>query len=296
MKEQRLPELALAGGAIRGWDRKTTYYFQMIQSLAAHYDFDLETPFNELAEKLQNTVLYGSGGEKIEFFYENSRGMQVRQKHRFEGVIPNLDRRYRETESTAVREELTRSVSERAPAGCDAVLMKGPGPTGLEGLSNLAIETTGALGSGWLGRWLDGYLARRRKQVTTLGIMVVLGLIIGVEFDTGIGGVAVFVLLCSAWALALSRSCTRGVSQTSRRSAVSGASTLEMLGPQSGKPSALIMSGDSWLPVEISFSMTRLNGRSTFLADSIPCLMAASRISITRPPGEFENGQRAAQV
>ena len=112
-------ELSLAGGAIRGWDRKTTYYFQMIQSLADHYDFDIETPFNELSEKLQNIVLYGSGKEKIEFYYANSRGMQVRQKHRFEGVIPNLERRYRETESNAVREELTRFLNSQPCPDCE---------------------------------------------------------------------------------------------------------------------------------------------------------------------------------
>ncbi len=111
-------ELSLAGGAIRGWDRKTTYYYQMIQSLAAHYDFDLETPFNELSTKLQDTVLYGSGGEKIEFFYENSRGMQVKKRHRFEGVIPNLERRYRETESGAVREELAKFLNSQACPDC----------------------------------------------------------------------------------------------------------------------------------------------------------------------------------
>ena len=108
--------LSLAGGAIRGWDRKTTYYYQMIQSLAAHYDFDIETPFDELSEKLRNVVLFGSGTEKVEFHYANSRGMQIKKLHRFEGVIPNLDRRYRETESGAVREELTKFLnSQRCP-------------------------------------------------------------------------------------------------------------------------------------------------------------------------------------
>jgi len=111
-------ELSLAGGAIRGWDRKTTYYFHMIQSLAAHYKFDIETPFAELPEKLQQTVLFGSGKEKIEFHYANSRGMQIRQKHRFEGVIPNLDRRYRETESNAVREELSRFLNSQTCPDC----------------------------------------------------------------------------------------------------------------------------------------------------------------------------------
>jgi excinuclease ABC subunit A len=112
-------DLSLAGGAIRGWDRKTTYYFQMITSLAAHFDFDIETPFAELGEKLQQIVLYGSGKEKIEFFYANSRGMQIRQKHRFEGVIPNLERRYRETESNAVREELARFLNSQPCPACD---------------------------------------------------------------------------------------------------------------------------------------------------------------------------------
>jgi len=110
------PDLSLAGGAIRGWDRKTTYYYQMVQSLASHYEFDLETPFSDLTRKLQDVVLYGSGGEKIDFFYENSRGMQIKKRHRFEGVIPNLERRYHETESGAVREELARFLnSQRCP-------------------------------------------------------------------------------------------------------------------------------------------------------------------------------------
>ena len=113
------PELSLAGGAIRGWDRKTTYYFQMIQSLAAHYKFDIETPFRELPEQLQNVVLYGSGKEKVEFHYANSRGLQIRQQHRFEGVLPNLDRRYRETESSAVREELSRFLNSQPCPDCN---------------------------------------------------------------------------------------------------------------------------------------------------------------------------------
>ena len=112
-------DLSLAGGAIRGWDRKTTYYFQMIKSLADHYKFDIETPFNELPKKLQKIVLFGSGGEKINFHYDNSRGMQIKQKHRFEGVIPNLDRRYKETESSAVREELARFLNSQTCPDCN---------------------------------------------------------------------------------------------------------------------------------------------------------------------------------
>jgi len=111
-------DLSLAGGAIRGWDRKTTYYFQMIQSLATHFKFDIETPFSELDEALQQVVLFGSGKEKVEFHYANSRGMQIRQLHRFEGVIPNLERRYRETESSAVREELSRFLNSQSCPEC----------------------------------------------------------------------------------------------------------------------------------------------------------------------------------
>jgi excinuclease ABC subunit A len=112
------PGLSLAGGAIRGWDRKTTYYYQMITSLASHYDFDIETPFDELSSKLQNIILHGSGKEKIEFFYENTRGMQIKKLHRFEGVLPNLERRYRETESNAVREELMKFLNSQACPDC----------------------------------------------------------------------------------------------------------------------------------------------------------------------------------
>ena len=111
-------DLALAGGAIRGWDRKTTYYYQMIQSLAKHYGFDVETPFNQLPERHREVILFGSGKEKVEFFYANTRGMEVRQKHRFEGVIPNLERRFRETESTAVREELSRYLNSQPCPEC----------------------------------------------------------------------------------------------------------------------------------------------------------------------------------
>ncbi len=112
------PALSLAGGSIRGWDRRTTYYYQMIQSLASHYEFDIETPFNELTKKLQDIVLYGSGKDKIEFFYANSRGMQIKKTHRFEGVLPNLERRYRETESSAVREELSKFLNSQACPDC----------------------------------------------------------------------------------------------------------------------------------------------------------------------------------
>jgi len=110
-------ELSLAGGAIRGWDRRNAYYFQLIQSLARHYQFDIETPFNELPDTLQQVILYGSGEEKIAFRYLTDRGTQTR-KHPFVGIIPNLEKRYRETDSRIVREELARYISTQKCPEC----------------------------------------------------------------------------------------------------------------------------------------------------------------------------------
>jgi len=113
-------DLSLAGGAIRGWDRKTTYYFHMIQSIAKHYKFDIETPFNELGKNIQQIILYGSGKEKIEFTYQSfkNRKMKIQKNHSFEGIIPNLSRRYLETESNAVREELGRFLNSQTCPDC----------------------------------------------------------------------------------------------------------------------------------------------------------------------------------
>ena len=113
------PHLSLAGGAIRGWDRRNAYYFQLIQCLASHYEFDMEQPFEALPEKLRKTVLYGSGKEKIEFSYFDGRGGMRKRKHVFEGIIPNMDRRYRETESATVREELAKYLSVQPCPACE---------------------------------------------------------------------------------------------------------------------------------------------------------------------------------
>ena len=112
------PDLSLPGGAVRGWDRRNAYYFQMIQSLAAHYGFDIDTPFGELPENVRDVVLEGSGSEVIRFtFRTERRGNHVR-KHPFEGVIPNMERRYRETESSVVRDELAKYLGTRACEAC----------------------------------------------------------------------------------------------------------------------------------------------------------------------------------
>jgi len=112
------PELSLAGGAVRGWDRRNAYYFQMIQSLAAHYQFDVEKPFQKLPQKIQDLILHGSGKEKIKFTYLTD-GRRHQRQHSFPGIIPNLQRRYRETESRLVREELARYINSRPCPACD---------------------------------------------------------------------------------------------------------------------------------------------------------------------------------
>ena len=114
----RHPHLSLAGGAVRGWDRNNTYYFQMIRSLAGHYDFDIETPFEELPERIRDIVLYGSRGQRIDFRYVNERGGERQWRHSFEGIIPNMQRRYRETESNAVRAALGNYQSTQACEAC----------------------------------------------------------------------------------------------------------------------------------------------------------------------------------
>jgi excinuclease ABC subunit A len=113
------PHLSLAGGAVRGWDRRNAYYFQLIDSLARHYGFDIETPWVELRPAVREMLLNGSGTEEIEFRYLNDRGGVLRRKHRFEGIIPNLERRYRETESLTVREELAKYLSNRPCPECE---------------------------------------------------------------------------------------------------------------------------------------------------------------------------------
>ncbi len=112
------PHLSLAGGAVRGWDRRNAYYFQIISSLADHYGFDIETPFEQLPEKIRDIMLYGSGRETIEFQYLNERSGFTVRRHAFEGILRSMERRYRETESNAVREELARYLSTHPCVDC----------------------------------------------------------------------------------------------------------------------------------------------------------------------------------
>ncbi len=112
------PELSLAAGAVRGWDRRNAYYFHMIQSLGRHYGFGVDTPWQALDERVREAVLFGSGKDTIAFSYVSDSGGRHQRRHKFEGIVPNLERRYRETESAAVREELAKYISERPCPDC----------------------------------------------------------------------------------------------------------------------------------------------------------------------------------
>src|SRR4029079_12773730 len=118
------PQLSLASGAIKGWDRRNQFYFQMVGSLAKHVGFDLERPFARLPERVQQVILYGSGGEKIPFTYLSERGKPMMREHAFEGIIPNLERRYRETDSLMVREELAKYLNSRACPECGGTRLR----------------------------------------------------------------------------------------------------------------------------------------------------------------------------
>ena len=118
------PSLSLASGAVKGWDRRNAFYFHMLTSLAAYYGFDVDTPFEQLSEQAQQIVLYGSGRDKIPFTYTNERGRPWVKEHTFEGVVNNLQRRYRETESMAVREDLAKLINQKACPVCHGARLR----------------------------------------------------------------------------------------------------------------------------------------------------------------------------
>jgi len=118
------PNLSLASGAIRGWDRRNHFYYAMLQSLAKHYRFDIESPWESLDDRIQSLILYGSGKDKIAFHYPSERGRSAVKEHAFEGVIPNHERRYRETDSMAVREELAKLRNVRSCPECGGTRLR----------------------------------------------------------------------------------------------------------------------------------------------------------------------------
>ncbi len=141
------PDLSLAEGAIRGWDRRNVYYFHMLASLAKHYEFDVEAPFGTLKKKQRDAILNGSGQERIDFSYANDRGDVIQRRHRFEGVVPNMERRYRETDSTMVRENLARYLTVRECPACSGTRLKEEsrnvfiGETTLPDLTDRSVES-----------------------------------------------------------------------------------------------------------------------------------------------------------
>jgi len=118
------PHLSLGSGAIRGWDHRNQFYFQMLQCLAQHYEFNLDTPFEELPQTVQDIVLKGSGHEKIKFLYIGERGIKQTREHVFEGIIPNLERRHRETDSMVVREELAKYLNNQICPECSGTRLR----------------------------------------------------------------------------------------------------------------------------------------------------------------------------
>ncbi|HEX7812128.1 MAG TPA: excinuclease ABC subunit UvrA [Burkholderiales bacterium] len=118
------PHLSLAAGAIKGWDRRNQFYFQMLTSLAQQYGFDVDKPFEDLAKNIQDLVLNGSGREKVRFLYVGERGNKYQREHPFEGILPNLERRYRETDSVAVREELAKHLASQPCPDCNGTRLR----------------------------------------------------------------------------------------------------------------------------------------------------------------------------
>ena len=118
------PEASISEGAIRGWDRRTLFYYNMLTSLAEHYNFDIEAPWEKLSQIHQQKILFGSGTQEITFNYVNDRGTVFRREHSFEGVINNMERRYRETESTSVREELTKYMASSSCPECSGTRLR----------------------------------------------------------------------------------------------------------------------------------------------------------------------------
>jgi excinuclease ABC subunit A len=141
------PHLSLAGGAIKGWDKRNQFYFQMMESLAAHYQFSLDTPFENLPESAKNKILYGSGRETLRFRYINERGLRSDKTHVFEGIIPNLERRYRDTDSQLVREELAKYINNKPCPDCQGTRLRKEARHVFVGGQNIAQISALSLGA-----------------------------------------------------------------------------------------------------------------------------------------------------
>ena len=141
-------DLSLAEGAIRGWDRRNIYYFHMLSSLADHFGFDVEVPFKKLGKRHQDVILHGSGRQQIDFSYANDRGDIIQRRHRFEGVVPNMERRFRETDSSMVRENLQKYLRVADCPDCSGTRLRQEsrhvfiGGTNLPDVTHRSVATT----------------------------------------------------------------------------------------------------------------------------------------------------------
>jgi excinuclease ABC subunit A len=202
------PELPLSGGAIRGWDRRNPHYFQMLQSLAAHYGFDVDTHWQDLPKATQQAILHGSGKEKIAFRYLTERGGRVTREHAFEGILPNLERRYKETESAAVREELAKYISDTPCPTCEGQRLNRSARNvfvadhALPALTNRSIDDALAFFAklkldGWRGEIAAKIVKEIRERLTFLNDVGLNYLTLDRQADTLSGGEAQRIRLAS---------------------------------------------------------------------------------------------------
>ena len=201
-------QLSLAGGAVRGWDRRNAYYFQLIQSLARHFKFDIEAPFESLGESVRKLVLFGSGEAELDFKYLDGKGGTIKRRHAFEGIVNNMERRYRETESTAVREELSKYRSNRPCPECLGtrlnraarnVFVDGRNVADLSKLSVArAVEFFGALTlAGWRGEIASKIVVEIGNRLGFLANVGLAYLTLDRSADTLSGGEAQRIRLAS---------------------------------------------------------------------------------------------------
>ncbi|OOG47230.1 excinuclease ABC subunit A [Rhodanobacter sp. C06] len=202
------PELPLSGGAIRGWDRRNPHYFQMLQSLAAHYGFDVDTHWQDLPKATQQAILHGSGKQKIAFRYLTERGGRVTREHAFEGILPNLERRYKETESGAVREELAKYISDHPCPECEGQRLNRSARNvfvadhALPALTNRSIDDALAFFAdltltGWRGEIAAKIVKEIRERLTFLNDVGLNYLTLDRQADSLSGGEAQRIRLAS---------------------------------------------------------------------------------------------------
>jgi excinuclease ABC subunit A len=178
------PDLSLPAGAVRGWDRRNAYYFQMLEALASHFRFDLNTPFEELPERVRDVILYGSGDEVVETTFRSERYSSHTRRQPFEGVIPNMERRYRETESGVVREELAKFLGTRACEACGGTRLNGHARSVFVG--DASLPTVAALPVGDARRFFENLAMRGHRAEIAAKVVKEIGQRLGFLCDVGL--------------------------------------------------------------------------------------------------------------